>query len=365
MWLRRLQQDRVLASMVGTLAIVAVLVALWGLRQGDGWMSAAKPASKSTSVEIFVPAGGAATSARRRSYKVDVWVPARVEGTSSTPLIVYLTGWGSGRGDNTGLLGSLADAGYAVLALDDISQDAPYEDPRDEAARTATFDFSTDGHVRMLVEAAHRRAALQGEKISKLLDRLASDASLVPAFSPFRIDFKSVGVLGYSFGGATAAELGKRDKRVAAAVNIDGWQLTDSADQIAAFPLLMINSIEARCKPGDELLPDSPARHEAVLNRAENDRQILQVAARTDSYRLYLRSARHGDFSDHVLAKRRVLSWLKSGGQLITARATRRALDAMMLAFFDAHVRQLSNASVSKVISEHPDWIVLGLQQFR
>jgi dienelactone hydrolase len=195
--------------------------------------------------------------------------------------------------------------------------------------------------------------------------RLTAGAALVPQLAALGVRFDRVGVLGYSFGGAVAAELGKRDARVVAAVNMDGWQLAVGADELAAFPFLMINSAEARLNPADERLPDSGARNEAVLNAVENERQMKQAAAREDSYRLYLRSARHGDFSDEVGAKRRWLSWLKSAGQLISARAARRALDAVVVAFFDTHLRQPPAASMANAIGAHPDWIVLGTKPFR
>jgi dienelactone hydrolase len=360
----RLGVSRSMATAAITGAIAAGLVAVLVLRDGGNLGNAEGVVATPVTLEISVPATGTAGAGRQRSYKLDVWIPPRVRPDGPVPLVVYITGWASVRSNNKALLTAASDAGYAVLALDDISQDQPYDDALDEAARKAPFDLATEAHTRLLMDAARRKAALQVAKVSDLLDRLIADQTLVPQFAGLGVRYDRVGILGYSFGGATAAELSKRDPRVKAAVNIDGWQLGASADQIVEVPFLMINSAEARLNPADERLPDSAARNEAVLNAIENERQMKQAAARSDSYRLYLRSARHGDFSDEVGAKRRVLAWLKSRGQLITARATRRALDAMIVAFFDAHLRDSPSAPIPKVLAAHPDWIVLGAQPF-
>jgi hypothetical protein len=50
---------------------------------------------------------------------------------------------------------------------------------------------------------------------------------------------------------------------------------------------------------------------------------------------------------------------------LITARAARHALDAVNVAFFDTHLRQIQTASIPKVLAAHRDLVVLGTQPFR
>ncbi len=358
----RVYRPKAIAAIV--LGVATGVLMVLGLHSGGLFGTAHGVLSVPVTLDIPVVEGTAVSSADQRSFKMDVWLPSPARANSPTPLIVYLSGWGSVRSDNRALLTAVSDAGYAVLALDDISQDAPYDNPHDESARTVPFDYATEAAMRRLLEAGSRKAALQVSRVSQLLDRLAVDPALVPQFAALGVRYDRVGVLGYSFGGATAVELGKRDPRVAAAVNIDGWQLTASADQLAAFPFLMINSLEARLNPGDERLPDGLARNDALLNAAEGARQMAQAAARTDSYRLYLRSTRHGDFSNEIDARRRLLAWLTSGGQLITARAAQRAIATVIMAFFDAYVRRDQSVSVEKAIAAHPDWVVLGTKPF-
>jgi dienelactone hydrolase len=291
-------------------------------------------------------------------------VPPLRDAAKPVPLIIYLSGWGGSRANNTALLSALCDAGYAILALDDISQDAPYTAPLDEAARTAPPDYSTAAATQRFVEAGQRKAILQIEKITGLLDKLTKDTTIVPQFATAGVQFNRIGVVGYSFGGATAAELGKRDPRVVAVANMDGAQITPSADQIAMFPYLMINSVEARLTPGYEQMPDGFARNDAFLNDAEDKRQIRQMEARKDAYRLLLRGAGHGDLSDGLGTWRRQLAWLRPGSRSISPGAARRALDAVIVTFLDAHVRQTPSASIPSVLAAHPDLISLGTKPF-
>ena len=362
----RLRPDRPLTACFIAILATAALTAASVSRQGGGSLKGigSIPKSQPVTVDISIPPVGVKTSEHARTYKVDVWFAAEPATARSVFPIVYVSGWGGSRSDNKGLLTALANAGYVVLAVDDITMEAPYDDPLDEAARTAPFDLSTEAATRSFISAGHRRTALQTEKVLRLLDKLAAEPLALPQLASIGIRFDRVGVLGYSFGGATAAQAGKQDARVVAAVNLDGWHFGSGADQIAAFPYLLINSIEARLDPQAERLADSQARNEALLNAAEDARQIRQATARQDTYRMYLRGARHGDLSDAVGAWRRVLTRLKSGGALIAPAHARRALDTAIVAFFDMHVRQSQNVALAKILAAEPNLVALGSQPF-
>jgi dienelactone hydrolase len=361
----RFRSFRPLAAATFAIVTVAGLAAGLLVRQGHGTVRQLGGKPKVVTLDISDTTRGSKMSHSARTFKVDAWYAVDQAASSPVSLIVYIPAWGSKRSDNTALLTALVNAGYVVLAMDDIAHDAPYADPLDDAARSAPYDLSTETATRQFIGAADRRAALQSEKVSRVLDALSEQSATLPQLSSLSLSSERVGALGYSFGGATAAEAGKKDPRVVAVVNLDGWQFGPGIDQAATFPYLIINGIQTRLNPEAERLPDSQPRNEALLNAAENARQILQATARQDTYRLYLRGARHSDLSDSVGAWRRVLSRLKHGSSLIAPAQARRAIDAAVVSFFDMYVRQNPKASLANVIATHQDLIALGTRPFR
>lgn len=131
------------------------------------------------------------------------------------PVIVYVPGWGGARESNSAQAENLASHGYVVVARDDAFPEAP-------------FDFSSSAARDATVARANRKVAAAARDVSAVLDALARNAA--DDASPFagRLDTTRVGILGFSFGGAVAAEAARHDPRVVAAVDLDGWLFGDA-----------------------------------------------------------------------------------------------------------------------------------------
>ena len=293
------------------------------------------------------------------SKQADVWLPSPSTGAERAPLVVYMPGWGASRRDNLALVRALMRRGYAVVALDDIAQDGIVADPADEAARTAPYDLSSDSAAAKFIAAADRRVVLQAGQVQALLDALSSDAALSA-----RIDVGRAGMVGYSFGGATAALLGRQEPRLKAIVNLDGWQFGPRADEPVERPFLVINSIESMFTPQTLEAPDASVRHAALLNAKEQAWQMRQVVGRADAVRLLLAGGSHSDLGSGLGSVRRwVASWLAGSSSRqphVDASKARAALDDVVPSFFDRFLRDPSGRALDGVIAAHSVLINLG-----
>lgn len=199
--------------------------------------------------DLPLPSGGHAVVQQQISVpssvgplRLYVSFPAQAA-KGACPLILFAPGWGGGANDSPLLLAEFASHGYFVAAFDDIARDPRQESETeaDYADRTAGFDDSNDECFRKSLLAGERRLAWQVTRARVVLDAVI-DAGRRDE-EPFRLlDPARVGFVGFSFGGAVAAEATRLDPRVRAAVNLDGSLFGESARQGVKLPYLVISS---------------------------------------------------------------------------------------------------------------------------
>ncbi|MFJ8583234.1 alpha/beta hydrolase family protein [Streptomyces sp. NPDC093595] len=149
------------------------------------------------------------------------------------PVVLYSPGGGDARTLGTGIAEELASHGYVVVTVDHPGDASEVEFPnttayRDDPLRTTVFrgDPRTDpGLFRTMIET---RVA----DVRFVLDRLAvlaaggnPDAAgrPLPEHLGRALDLRRVGVYGHSAGGTTAAQALYEDRRIAAAIDLEGY----------------------------------------------------------------------------------------------------------------------------------------------
>jgi len=280
--------------------------------------------------ELSVPS---TVSAGRPPVEIRVWAPQSTTLARPYPLIIYVPGWGGNRGENDVLLSDIASAGFVVAAADDISRDPPdpATDPADEVVRTGEFRAFSAQDLAQFPEVSERRTRLGYDKVARLIDALTQPTLRTV---PFSIDASSIGVVGYSFGGAVAATALVRDPRVRAAVNLDGWVIDTPAAAAVPRPLL---ALYARLD-----LHPSPASVSAatyhVTELARRDFGVLLALSRSSPAEVQLiDGAEHSDFTDARYAghwKR----WRPWRVKAVRPDRMRTIMDAYLLPFLLRHV---------------------------
>jgi len=110
----------------------------------------------------------------------------------------------------------------------------------DPAVRIANFRAFLKLSPEPLQTQSVREWALDTKALLDVFEEL--NAGAVP--SPFkeRMDLERIGIFGMSYGGATAGEFCRQDRRCKAAVNIDGGQYGGLVDDSLMVPFLILSS---------------------------------------------------------------------------------------------------------------------------
>jgi predicted dienelactone hydrolase len=201
-------------------------------------------------------------------------------------VVLYVPGWGDKRSDNTALCQDIASHGFVVAAIDD-QQPQP------------AMDFSSAAALDNTLQLANAKVRMQALRLSMLLTALervnpADRAHLVTS----TMDFQRVAAVGFSFGGATAAQAALHDSRIRAAVDLDGWTFGDAARHGVDKPFMIVGDGAATVDSPKSLPPESRlGRFEAELDR-QNMQQIFDGFRRYGGFLVSIDGTRHENFAD-------------------------------------------------------------------
>jgi dienelactone hydrolase len=193
------------------------------------------------------------------------------------PVLLYSHGGQYFRKDNLHKLTELASHGFVVVSPD--YYDAWFSVLPD--GTPAVYDPVNDYPHTNLGQGLHDFSVVDARFVLDELERLnASD----PRFQG-RLDLTRIGAFGWSFGGATAADLCRIDSRVKAAVLYDAafWAAPDTTKQGLSKPFLCVNSEHPPS-------PDWATPAINLVNRASANALFLVVAG-----------SEHADFTDLIL----------------------------------------------------------------
>lgn len=161
--------------------------------------------------------------------RITIWRPR----DGVTPIVFYEPGWAEARTDNDAILNRLAGQGYTLVSIDE-SPAQPDDAGRLLRTLQAPMDFSSAAASAATVARADQMARLFATDASQVLDRLPSLG--VP------LDPQRIGIFGFSFGGAVAAQTCWRDSRFQGAANLDGWLFADASAHWINQPYLLVGA---------------------------------------------------------------------------------------------------------------------------
>jgi dienelactone hydrolase len=241
------------------------------------------------------------------------------------PVIVYVAGWGGERTDNTALAEELASHGFVVAAIGDIRFEGP-----PASCLAGPPDLRSAVAYKTTLRLARDKVAFDVLRVSAVLDRLAGlDAADPSGHFTGKLDLARAGVIGYSFGGAVALEACRRDPRLRAAVNMDGWLFDSASGYRGGIPYFLIADRAPLPGPDDLTAADPAHRYASALTVADDEcqREVLRLGG----YELRIDGANHLSFADVPLyAVRHRYGSRRSDASLIS-----RAVRDHTVAFFE------------------------------
>lgn len=204
------------------------------------------------------------------------------------PLLIYVPEWGGARTSNVALAQELASHGFVVVAMDLASPPADGE----------SLDFSSAEANAATLRLGDRLVRAQAHDAVELLDRLRAASGGDNALAPLsgKIDFGRVGVFGFSFGGAVAAQACWADHRFRAALDMDDWLFGDAARAGFDQPFMAMSDDTPLPGAADLASTRAETRFTAELNIAD-DRRTRAIMERHGGVRVAIRGTRHANFS--------------------------------------------------------------------
>jgi pimeloyl-ACP methyl ester carboxylesterase len=272
------------------------------------------------------------------------------KGKSRFPILVYQPGGGTARFIGTFQAEQLASQGYVIVSADHpgFSETVLFPDG---------YRFQADRLVAPKETGNLRDDALKSWEwlerdvfptwtadVSYVLDRI-QELDRMPG-QPFykRLDLSRIGMMGWSFGGATAVQMSKDDRRVKAVVDQDGQLFGDVWKNGTKRPVMLMHH-------GGEDKPPKPAdaavMKELTEMTRERDRLFMDRSV-GDRYEVTIATTQHGHFSDFML-------FFPPRADELDARRAHEIVTAYTLAFFDKYLRGRDNELLAAPSDKYPE----------
>lgn len=268
----------------------------------------------------------------------------------SYPVVITRAGASAEVWNYSTLAEDLASYGYVVVGFD-----APYRSGvvvfPDGRVITRTPENNPERCLGQEASCANRLVAAWTSDIAFVLDQLArlNNADSTGKFAG-RLDMTRVGVIGHSFGGATALQFCHDDSRCTAGIDLDGAPLGKVIREGIHQPFMFLLSDHSR-----ESGPESPkimANIQSIYDRLPVDGRL----------RISIRGGNHFIFSDDgALLKSRVMRGvLQVFGKLRIDGRRQLAVTAYCVhSFFDAYLKEARDSPLKISSPLYPEIQVL------
>ena len=261
-----------------------------------------------------------------------------VRNATKFPVVMYFDGWPEDKIQNITLILELASRGFAVAAVQYPARppgtsDAADAQMRAQLARQMTA-YSSDAAFERSVQLDHSRAQTHARDAIAVLETLSKlDADTGKRFAQ-RLDTQRAGTIGFSYGGAVAAEASRLDPRIRAVINMDGRHWGESLQQGVERPYMFICEELAMPTAADLTSADPMTRYEAQLDQVDYSQLAANLQAR-GGIRVTIAGMAHMNFTDFPL--RSPLRRLSEGGTIDPRRA-QKIIQTYVIEFFSRYL---------------------------
>ena len=254
------------------------------------------------------------------------------------PVVLYFDGWPEDKIQNVALIRELVSRGFAVAAVQYPARFPGTSDASDAQMRALLardmVEYSSAAAFERSVQLTHSRARAHARDAIAVLDTLtAFDGQNGSPFAQ-RLDTQRAGTLGFSFGGAVAAETSRLDPRIKAVINMDGRHWGDALEQGVERPYMFICEELAMPTAADLTSGNPMIRYEAQLDQVDYSRLAANLQAR-GGVRVTIADMAHMNFTDFPL--RSPLRRLSQGGKIDPRRA-QEIIQTYVIEFFSRYL---------------------------
>jgi hypothetical protein len=265
------------------------------------------------------------------------------------PILLFNPAWTGNRTQNTFQTEDLASHGFVVVAIDHPynSQIIAFPDGRRlNAKNVPDIDDFHHSTLEKQIAMADAEADYEAEDDIFVLNAF-EDINRDPKSAFYRkLDTRRTGAFGHSFGGAVSLEAARRDPRIRAAVNLDGWVFGTVARVGVGKPSLTM-SHDSIAPISSDVKPLSRDDQLYAQLNSWDDENFQRSIDRSGGLGLEIRGTKHMNFSDRALYS--PLRKLTSAGSINPVRA-HQIIEAYTLAFFS----ELLKGTLEPLLSRQP-----------
>jgi dienelactone hydrolase len=254
------------------------------------------------------------------------------------PIILYFSGWGGTRLDNAIAVRDLASHGFVVVtvlypARQPGASDAEYRRQIEELEEP--MDFSSTAAFQRTMDLAVTRVRARARDAKIIQDELTRLDNYDPGGRfTHRLRLDRVGIFGFSFGGAVAAQAAWLDPRFRAAVNLDGWHFAEAAEQGVDRPYLLMSDDTPPPSAADLASGNPVARATASLIDQDYRRSIENLRQHGGFY-VTISGTTHVNYTDAPLRSR--IRRVTGAGPIAPVRAV-EITDTYLREFFGKYL---------------------------
>ena len=271
------------------------------------------------------------------------------------PVLIFDHSWAGRRDEDTFLVEELASHGYVVVGIDHPygSTVTAFPDGRVVYSTLGDWmDFSSDEALEASVCAAETELKVRVADVRFVLGTLERLDRCDPAgLLTGHLDTSRAGVVGFSFGGAVAAEACRLDARLRACIDFDGCLFGGAAREGVDKAFLVMGN------QNPDSAPDSSAKNSEPTQRylgfiAQTDRDVLRLFRKYGGYSVGIKGVSHMNFCDKPLFL--PIRCMSEAGSIDPRRAM-AIINACTLAFFNGCLGVQARPQLAETAGQYPE----------
>jgi dienelactone hydrolase len=279
------------------------------------------------------------------------------------PVLIFDHSWAGRRDECTFLVENLASHGYVVVGIDHPygSKFTAFPDGRVVYSSLGEWmDFSSDEAQKTSLKVAEKQLKVRAADATFVLDTLERLDQFDPSgLLTGQLDTSKAAIIGFSFGGAVAAEACRLDPRFRAGVDLDGCLFGESAKEGIEQPFLVMSD-DNPLPASDPADARSGPRQRRLAFMNQDVRNITRSLQTNGGFLVRIKGVRHLNFCDSplFLPIRRM-----SDAGPIDARRAMRIIDDFTVAFFDDVLYDRAAGVLNRMAIEYPEVQFSGWKQ--
>ena len=269
------------------------------------------------------------------------------------PVLIFDHSWAGRRDEDTFLVENLASHGYVVIGIDHpySSKFTAFPDGRIISSTLGEWmDFSSDEAMKASLRINENQVRIRAKDASFVLDTLERLDRLDPGgLLTGHLETSRAGIVGFSFGGAVAAEACRLDARFRGCVDLDGCLFGKSAKEGVEQPFLVMSNDGPLASSRPAAKSSGPRQRRLAFN-SHADRDVLHSFQINGGYAVNIKGVTHMNFCDAPLFI--PIRRMNEAGPIDPRRAM-RIINAFALSFFDQHLGMQPRRLQSRTAREY------------